>query len=215
MIIKKNKLVFMGAPGTGKGTISQMLKNQYNFVHLSTGDLFRELIKSQTPLGETLNNLIQEGKYISDDITNQVIKQSLQKITNNQIIFDGYPRTINQAKYLDNLIKIDLVILLEPTNLNVIIDRISNRLICPKCQRVYNSKEQTRPKIDNICDDDNVKLISRNDDQKDIARKRIDVYYNSINEVIEYYQSKKILCKINANLSISDLFTEILKRLME
>ncbi|WP_036448945.1 adenylate kinase family protein [Mycoplasmoides pirum] len=214
-MIKKSKIVFLGAPGTGKGTISQFLKDEYNFIHLSTGNMFRSMIQSKTPLGDKLNSYIQEGKYVPNDITNEVIKSALgttqEQDINRFLILDGYPRTLEQAQYLDTLIDIDAAILLEPNDLEAIIERLVNRLVCPTCERVFNNKDFDSSASNKLCPNDQTLLISRKDDDRNVITNRITEYQNSIEDVINFYKKKNILYKINANLMPDLIREEILK----
>lgn len=214
-MINKKKIVFLGAPGTGKGTISQFLKDEYNFIHLSTGDMFRRLIQNHNSLSEKVNAYIQEGKYVPDELTNEVVKESLNlSLSDNPeklLIFDGYPRTLQQAEYLSTLLTIDIAILLEASDLDEIVNRLSNRLVCPNCQRVFGRKDFADNKEFKLCSYDQSLLISRKDDDINVIKNRIVEYDNSIKDVINFYQQKELLFTVNANLPSSDVKKEVLK----
>ncbi|WP_033160191.1 nucleoside monophosphate kinase [Mycoplasmoides alvi] len=216
-MISKKKVVFLGAPGTGKGTVSQFLHDHYNFVHLSTGDMFRQMINNNSLLGEKLNGYLQEGKYVPDEITNEVVKEALGSILKEKneplLIFDGYPRTLDQAKYLDTLINIDIAILLEPTNLDMIVGRLASRLVCPKCQKVFGSKDFDDPNSLKLCAYDKTLLVSRKDDDLNVIKHRIVEYQKSIKSVIDFYKNKNILFTIDANLLAEDVIENVLKLL--
>lgn len=213
MIVKK-KLVFLGAPGTGKGTLSELLKTRLSFKHLSTGDLFRSMINAKNHLGELLNSYMQEGKYVPDELTNQVVKEALSATKEHNVdeclILDGYPRTLDQAKYLHTLIEVDAAILLDAVNVDLIVDRITNRLVCMTCHRVYNQEGERKPKQANLCDDDNSLLVSRKDDNREVVYERIKQYQTSIQPVIDYYKNANLLHTIDAATGIENLYAQAL-----
>lgn len=213
-VMTKKRLIFIGAPGTGKGTISQMLKSQWNYVHLSTGNLFRNISKQDHALGQTIATCLQAGKYVSDEITNAVIEQTFASDANQLrtqgFILDGYPRTLGQAKFLATLTPIDCVILLAVNDFTPIIKRLSNRLVCLQCQTVYNtSVVQTTPKVSNQCDFDHSTLTKRKDDEPQIIQDRIEHYLQSIQPVIDFYDDCNQLVKIDASLELSKLYDAV------
>ena len=134
MIKKMPNIVLLGAPGCGKGTLAKHLVKEMGYVHFSTGDMFREIIQTPTELGKKIKAIMDSGSLISDDITNEMIKTYIEKALkeNKHFILDGYPRTINQAKYLKSILDIDLAIYLT-ISLETAVKRISGRVTCPKC----------------------------------------------------------------------------------
>ncbi len=202
-------LVLLGAPGSGKGTLSAKLKNELGYIHLSTGDLFRKIMKSDSPLGKKINEVIQSGKLVSDDLTNELVKQELSSIQNKNIVLDGYPRTVDQAKYLDSITKVDKAILINVNN-DVIIKRISGRRMCPKCNSIYNIYFMP-PKSKNVCDHDGTTLIQRKDDNIDSVTKRLEVYEKQTKPLIDYYKHRQILVEFDGNNNQDQMFEAIKK----
>ncbi|WP_339022651.1 nucleoside monophosphate kinase [Spiroplasma endosymbiont of Crioceris asparagi] len=185
-------VIFLGAPGSGKGTVSELLIKKNNFIQLSTGDLYREQIAKQTPLGVEAASYMNAGKYVPDEITIKVVKGFLQE-HNDKLIFDGFPRTIAQAEALDTILKdlakqVDKVIYLKCDS-KVIIERLTGRLICPKCKKSYHVVS-LKPKKEGICDNDGSELIKRPDDQEDKIQVRLNEYNTLTKPLIEYYKDK-------------------------
>lgn len=202
-------LVLLGAPGCGKGTLSAKLVSELNYVHLSTGDLFRKIMKSSGPLADKINGIIQSGKLVSDDLTNELVKSELETLKGKNIVLDGYPRTVDQAKYLDSIIKVDRVILIEVSKENSI-KRISGRRMCPKCNTIYNIYFHA-PKIEGRCDKDNAELIQRKDDNLESVKKRLEIYDSQTKPLIDYYDSRHILVKFDGNKSSDHVFEDFKK----
>jgi len=173
-------MILLGAPGSGKGSISSVLKDKYNFIHISTGDLFRRTIASDTPLANELKQIMLSGGLVDDDMTNEVVRQEILKINkpNANIIFDGYPRNINQLDYLNNLVKIDFALDIH-VDQDEIMKRITGRRTCPVCHEIYNIYYK-KPKVENTCDKDGSLLVQRNDDQEEVVVKRLK-QYNELN----------------------------------
>src|SRR3989344_3054108 len=126
-------IVFLGAPGTGKGTIASRLAQSHGFTHLAPGNLFRTEVAQSTPLGKKVKNLIEKGILVPDEVTNEIVKKYITPKT----IFDGYPRTIPQAESLDTFATIDKVILFDMSE-QQIVERLSGRRTCPKCHAIYH-----------------------------------------------------------------------------
>ncbi|WP_027122194.1 nucleoside monophosphate kinase [[Mycoplasma] imitans] len=203
------RLIFFGAPGTGKGTISSYLKENHGFFHISSGDLFRFYVREEkTPLAEEIKGYINNGIYVPDDLTNRTVADFYNKNKDlDKIIFDGYPRTLNQCEFIDNVIKFTHVILLQPSNWDVIIKRLSSRRSCPQCKRIYNiHSPDFKPKVDNLCDVCYVELIYRKDDDPSVVGTRINVYNEQTKPVIEYYKNKNLVHVVDANKSFEELY---------
>lgn len=202
-------IVLLGVPGSGKGTLSSRLKNELGYVHLSTGDMFRKILKSGTELGNKINAIIQSGKLVSDDLTNELVKQELSNVHADKIVLDGYPRTVEQAQFLDSIAKVDKVVLIDIAN-DVVIKRISGRRMCPKCNSIYNIYFN-KPKVENKCDLDGETLITRKDDNEESVIKRLAVYDSQTKPLIDYYDRRHILVKYDGNKSIDPIFEAIKK----
>ncbi|MGC9187712.1 MAG: adenylate kinase [Sulfurihydrogenibium sp.] len=203
-------VIFLGPPGAGKGTQSQLLKERDNFIQISTGDILREAVKNQTSLGLQAKKFMDEGKLVPDDLILNIISEKLEELKDKNIIFDGFPRTVAQAEGLKDMLskigrKIDAVILFDITDEEVV-KRLSGRRVCPNCGAVYHLIYNP-PKNDNVCDKCGTPLIQREDDREEVIRKRLEVYHQQTAPLIDYY--KDILIKINATLSPEDIYNHI------
>ncbi|MEM4953543.1 MAG: nucleoside monophosphate kinase, partial [Desulfurococcaceae archaeon] len=166
------KIVLIGPPGAGKGVYAQYFRDKYCIPHISTGDIFREEIAKNTELGRRIRSYVEQGLLVPDEITIDVIRKRLsQPDTVSGFILDGFPRTLNQAKALDEITSIDAAVHLEVSE-EVAIRRLSGRVICPVCGRVYNLYYEPKPKIDEQCDYDGAKLVRRKDDEPEVIRQR-------------------------------------------
>ncbi|WP_342189623.1 MULTISPECIES: adenylate kinase [unclassified Spiroplasma] len=204
-------LIFLGAPGSGKGTQSQKLCEAYRLIHLSTGDIIRQAIKNNSPLGLKTKEYLDAGKLVPDEQVINLVRETIDNLSEN-FILDGFPRTLKQAHALQEILEkkeqqIDFVIYLE-ADLEHLIDRITNRLVCPTCNRTYN-KLVNKPKIAMQCDDDGASLIQRDDDTKEKAKIRIQTYLNETLPLVEYYQEENLLHVVDANQSSKLVFNGI------
>jgi adenylate kinase len=183
--------VIFGAPGSGKGTYALRLQPKLNVEVIATGDIFREIMKENTPLGRKVKSYVEKGLLVPDDVAIEVLKQRLAKIQSGKgFILDGYPRTIKQAKALDEITKIDVIIRLVVPEW-VIIERLSARRICQNCGAIYNLRF-LKPKVDMICDKCGGKLYQRLDDTPEVIKKRIEVYERQTQPILQYYKRKGI-----------------------
>ena len=204
-------IILFGAPGSGKGTQSINLVKKFNLYKLSTGDLLREEIKNETQLGKKLKLILQRGQLVSDEIVNELIEKIVSKKGNsNRIIFDGYPRTLNQATSLDSILekfkqKIQCVLNLK-VDKDIIIKRILGRLICKKCGLIF--KEFFNPPQKNH-ECESKYLEKRSDDNYGIVEKRYDTYINESLPVISYYNKKKLVHDVNGMDDISNIYAKI------
>ena len=204
-------IIFLGPPGAGKGTQAQLLKERNDFIQVSTGDLLREAVKNQTELGKLAKKYMDEGKLVPDDLIISLIKEKLQEYADKNIIFDGFPRTIPQAESLDNLLShldksINAVILFKIEDEEVV-KRLTGRRVCPSCGAVYHVVYNP-PKIDEICDKCETKLIQRDDDKEEVIRKRLEVYHQQTKPLIEYYKNK--ILEIDATDNPENIYNKIL-----
>ncbi|RJS77426.1 nucleoside monophosphate kinase [Candidatus Bathyarchaeota archaeon] len=185
-----NAIIF-GAPGSGKGTYASRLQSKIGVQVIATGDIFRELMKEDTPLGREVKSYVEKGLLVPDDIVVKVLKQKLAKTSKEKgFILDGYPRTVEQAKNLEKLAKIDVIIQLKVPDW-IIIERLSSRRICKNCGEVYNLR-YLKPKVDMKCDKCGGPLYQRPDDMPEVIKKRIEVYERQTQPLLQYYKEKRV-----------------------
>lgn len=187
-------VLLLGAPGAGKGTIANFLEKKYGFFHLATGKLFRQITKQNSILAKKIKKIINAGKLVDDTLTNKLVKNNLIKKMKKNIVLDGYPRNLEQAKYLNKFCKIDYVFDLSVKE-NIIIKRIIGRRICPVCQAIYNVYYQ-KPKKKNHCDFDHHVLIRRGDDTTKTIKLRLQEYKKFNQPLVAFYQKKGTYKKI-------------------
>ena len=209
--MKKN-LVFLGPPGAGKGTQAKRLANDLGLVHISTGDILREAVKNQTPLGKKAKEYMDRGELVPDDLIIALIEEVMPP--EGGVIFDGFPRTIAQAEALDRMLsrkglKLDAVVLFDVPD-EVVVERLSGRRVCPSCGAVYHIKFNP-PKEDEICDRCGAKLIQREDDREEVVRNRLEVYRKQTAPLIEYYEGKGILIRLDASKDIEEVYQQLRK----
>lgn len=204
------KIILLGNIGVGKGTQGKLIMEKYNIPYFATGDIFRENIQKNTPLGIRVKEIVSQGKLVCDELVNEIVFDKINNLDN--FILDGYPRTLNQALALENFIKnknqdLDLVIYIDVPE-EVIIKRLTGRRICPRCGKVYNIYFD-KPQKDEICDFDSEKLIIRDDDKLEVIQKRMDEFKINTYPLIEFYENKKKLHKVNGNRSVDEVFKDI------
>lgn len=206
-------LIFLGPPGSGKGTQADLLKDKYGWVHLSTGDLFRENIAKGTPLGLKVKDILASGALVPDDLTVAMVMERLKAPDTLQgVVFDGFPRTLGQAEALKAALaqegkQIQDVIYFGLPDA-VIVERLSARRSCPKCGAVYNMVSKP-PRSDEVCDLDGTKLIQRSDDRAEVIQNRLDVYNQQTAPLIGYYRNEGLLHEIDATKDIETVLAEL------
>ncbi len=203
-------LVFLGPPGAGKGTQAKLLSQRMGFFHLSTGDLLREAVKNQTPLGKKAKEYMDRGELVPDELIVQLIEETMPKDGN--VILDGFPRTVNQALALEEMLrvkgeKISKVLFFDVPD-EVIIDRLSGRRVCSKCGAVYHVKYNPA-KVEGVCDLCGGSLAQRDDDKEEVVRKRLEVYRKQTQPLVEFYQERGIIYKLDAGKGVEELFEEV------
>ena len=192
------KIVMLGPPGSGKGTYAFRLTKILGVPHISTGDMVREEIKAQTELGKKIKEYSDKGELVPDEIIINLLAERLRKPDAQKgFILDGFPRTLRQAEALEEISKIDLVI-----NLNVpdeiIVQRLSNRLVCKRCGAIYN-RLTLKPKVNGVCDVCGGELYQREDDKPEVIQERLKVYRRNTAPLIEYYRKKGLLRDVYCN----------------
>lgn len=196
-------MTLLGPPGAGKGTQAKVLAKRLNLVHISTGDILRQNVLDNTELGRRARDFMDRGALVPDELVTLMLTQRLEKSDiKNGFILDGYPRNVNQAEALDDILKqrnldLDLIVYLE-TSEHVIIQRLSGRLVCRSCGANFHSKNMP-PKKDNFCDNCNSQLYQRTDDKEETVRKRLEVYLKEASGLIQYYAERQKLHRLSAN----------------
>ena len=204
------RLLFFGPPGAGKGTQAKRVAKEFDVVHISTGDILRDAVSKGTELGKKAKAIMDRGELVSDEIMNSLVKEKLKEL--DSFILDGYPRTLDQAKFLDQATKelkkeIDAAVLIDVSE-EEIVKRISNRRVCPNCGKVYNLIT-LKPKEDEKCDVCGTKLIQRDDDKEEVVRERYKVYKKNTEPVIEYYRKNNKIITIDGAQNIEDVTKEL------
>jgi adenylate kinase len=206
--MQTHRLVFLGPPGSGKGTQAKILSEKLKIPHISTGDIFRANIKGEIDLGKKASEYMNKGLLVPDEVTNAMVAKRLkEEDCKKGFILDGYPRTIPQADFLDSISKIDKVINFELGD-DEIIKRISGRRTCKNCGVAYHIVF-LKPKKKGICDKCNSELIQRDDEKPEVVKKRLEVYKKQTEPLIGYYQKKKILVDIDAFPRIEEISKEV------
>lgn len=198
-------IIMLGAPGTGKGTVGQMLSKELGIVHISSGEIFRSYIKKHGSIAKKIESYITQGKLVPDDLAIELIEKRLKEPdVEKGVILDGFPRTLAQAEELQKLLKlqnkkVDIAVNLELQD-EEIIDRIIKRRTCPNpdCRAIYNLDFKP-PKVEGICDICGTKLIQRADDNEETVRQRLKTYHKTSENLIEYYKNQDILYTVKLN----------------
>ena len=180
------KLILLGAPGSGKGTLAKKIVEEFGIIQISTGDIFRESIKNKTDIGMLAKSYIDKGQLVPDEVVIKIVEERLkQKDCSNGFILDGFPRTIAQGKSLEKIAKIDGVILID-LPFNIIEDRIVTRRVCSSCGEIYNTTSYEK----NACKKCGAPLYQRDDDKLETVRNRLEVYEKTTAPLINFYSDK-------------------------
>uniref|UniRef100_A0A7C6EIL9 Adenylate kinase n=1 Tax=candidate division WOR-3 bacterium TaxID=2052148 RepID=A0A7C6EIL9_UNCW3 len=208
-------MIFLfGPPGVGKGTQADLLVDRYNFKKFSMGDVLREEIEIGSPTGKKVEEYLKKGVLAPDDIVFELVEDFVIENLNDRILFDGFPRNLNQAIELEKLLarhskKITLAIELHLTK-EELIKRILGRLYCPKCGAVYNEVTNP-PKTPDICDECGSHLEKRKDDNLEVIENRLKVYEELTKPLSDYYKSLGVLVSIDASGTKEDVYKKIVK----
>lgn len=209
----KTNIILMGPPGAGKGTQAKLIIQEFNLPHISTGDMFREAMKNETPLGLKAKSYIDQGHLVPDDVTIGIVEERLtQDDCKGGFLLDGFPRTIPQAEALDKMMekmhrKIDLVIDVE-TPKEELIRRISGRRVCKSCGAPYHV-DTMKPKVDGVCDICGGTLIQRKDDNVEALEVRLNHYEHETKPLLDYYKKAGNLKTLDGSKGKDLLFVEV------
>jgi adenylate kinase len=185
------KAIIFGAPGAGKGTYASRLQAKLGVEVISMGDIFRELVKEKSDLSSKVKSYMEKGSLVPDDVVVEVLKAHLSKISKGKgFILDGYPRTLDQAKKLESITKIDVIMQLNVPDW-IILERLSNRRVCKNCGTIYNVKF-LKPKVEGVCDKCGGSLYQRADDTAETIMNRLKVYQDQTTPLITFYKEKNI-----------------------
>lgn len=190
-------LVLFGAPGAGKGTLAGKIKKFSPVVHISTGDLFRENLKNETPIGLEAKSYMEKGQLVPDSVVIGMVKDRIDRddVKSHGFMLDGFPRTLAQAKALDEIAQVDVVAVLD-IDKDILKKRIIGRYSCPDCGKIYNIYfDDLKPKDGKNCDKCGVELTHRSDDNEETFQKRWQTYKDQSEEVIIYYEEREGLVK--------------------
>ncbi len=213
------KIIMLGAPGAGKGTQAKKIAAKYEIPHISTGDIFRANIKNGTELGKKAKTYMDQGLLVPDElVVDLVVDRVNQEDCSNGYVLDGFPRTIPQAESLKKALasmgqEMDYAINVEVPDENII-HRMSGRRACVDCGSTYHL-EYAPTKEEDICDNCGGSLILRDDDKPETVKKRLDVYHEQTQPLIDYYANEGILRDVDGTIDINDVFAEIVKVLGE
>lgn len=207
-------IFIMGAPGSGKGTFSNRIKEEFNLNHISTGDIFRENISGKTPLGLEAQKYIEQGHLVPDEITNNMVREYLSSHPDRKsgYLLDGYPRTISQAQAFDLMtygsdLEVDLILNLDVPE-DVLTKRITGRRTCPECGEIYNIYYKPT-KEEGICDNCGHALKSRADDNEASLKTRLEEYNANTAPVLGYFKNQNKLRSVNADRPIEEIWTDV------
>lgn len=205
-------ILFLGPPGSGKGTQAQEISKECGFLHISTGDILREEVQNMTELGKKAKVFMDEGKLVPDELLLELVSSRI-RIAQKGYVLDGYPRNLNQAISLEKISEdlkkpIKYAIFLDVPE-EELITRLTLRRMCPSCNSIYHLK-YFPPKVENHCDICGTELYQREDDKKEVVLKRLEVYNNVTKPIIDFYEEKSILRHIVALGSKEDIKNQIL-----
>ncbi len=207
------KIVMLGAPGAGKGTQAKLIAEAYNIPHISTGDIFRANIKNNTELGKKAKEYMDKGLLVPDELTCDLVVDRLsQDDAKNGYVLDGFPRTIPQAEALTEALKkrnesIDFALDVDVPDENIV-KRMSGRRACINCGATYHIM-YAAPKKEGICDKCGNELVLRDDDKPETVQKRLTVYHDQTQPLIEYYKNAGVLHELDGTKDINDIFASI------
>mgnify|MGYP001259629321 CR=1 FL=1 len=212
-------VVLMGPPGAGKGTQAEKLAKEFALPHISTGDIFRSAVKEGTEMGRKAKEYMDKGELVPDEIVIGIVKERLAKPDcNGGALLDGFPRTVEQAEALDEVLeelklKISAVVSVDVQE-EELITRLTGRRVCRSCGATYHLKFNP-PKVRNICDHCSGELYQRSDDTIDTVKERLAIYRKQTLPIIEYYEHKDLFSGVDGSRAINDVFVDIVAHLQK
>jgi adenylate kinase len=211
MPVNTMNIIMLGPQASGKGTQASLLSEALNVPHISTGEILRQNIKERTALGKAAQSYITRGALVPDDVVNGIVQKRLSEPDCGEgYILDGYPRTVSQAKALDTFTDIEKVFEIAITD-DEAVKRISGRRTCEKCGEIYSIYGQDM-EFNNVCKKCGGNLISREDDREDAVKRRLRLYHEETEPLIEFYENKGVLQKIDGARSVKQIFEDIRKK---
>ncbi len=209
-------IILLGAPGAGKGTLAERVRDVAQYTHVSTGDMLRAAVKAGTPTGLEAKRYMEAGELVPDAVIMRLVEERLAKDGDGKYMFDGFPRTDAQAVMLDEVLaragaKVDKVFLLDVPQ-DVIVGRISGRRVCRKCGAVYHVAN-IPPKVEGVCDQCGGELYQRDDDKEATVLNRLEVYERQTASLVDFYEKKGILVRVNAAGSPQEAVQDMLSKL--
>jgi adenylate kinase len=208
-------IVMLGPPGAGKGTQCSLLGERLGISHISTGDLLREEIAAQSPLGQLANGVIERGELVPDGTMTSIVRERLrQPDVQAGAILDGFPRTIDQARALNRVLaelgrQLDAVVYLR-VPVEEVLERIAGRYTCPNCGASYHV-DTTPTRVEGICDQCGSTLMQRPDDRREVAQRRLEVYGEQTEPLIDFYRNQGVLRDVNGSQTVERVLESILE----
>lgn len=205
----KPQLILLGAPGTGKGTQAKRIVEEFGYNHISTGDLLRNEIAKGSDLGQKVKSIIDRGDLVNDQVVLELLNANCDLKTS-AYIFDGFPRNIEQSELLEGEVLKGTTskAIYFDMDLEILVERISNRRIASKSGEIYNLISRP-PKVAGLCDVSGEELIHRKDDNAETVRNRLEVFRNTIAPILDYYEKLGVLVKVNASDSADNVFAKV------
>ena len=201
------RLVLLGAPGAGKGTQAVLLKERHNLAHISTGDIFRQNLKDNTPLGLEAKKFMDAGQLVPDEIVMKMVGGKLAEFKPDEgFMLDGFPRTVAQAEFLETQTKLDSVIMFKVSD-EAIVKRLTSRAVCKECGNVTNIHEHDR------CPACGGELYRRDDDNEETIRERLRVYHEQTEALVDFYRARGLLIEIDASGMPEEVFSRVVETL--
>ncbi|HEX8815397.1 MAG TPA: adenylate kinase [Terriglobales bacterium] len=217
-------IVLLGPPGAGKGTQAKRLTERYGIPQISTGDLLRENVRNGTALGLKAKDIMARGDLVPDELLYDMVAERLRRVDCGRgYILDGFPRTARQAEWLDAFLEREFIdnpkcgkqlpfVISIDVDYNVLLLRLTGRRTCPTCERIYNVHTQP-PRVDELCDLDGTKLVTRNDDREEVIRERLQAYERQTRPVANFYEQKGRLVHVDGMLGADEVTAQVLEQL--